>query len=368
MNNTLFIPEKCKVGFNEREDCFSRKLGYVIGLDGKKWRKERSWEGWIKRPGDEKGYGSWVNGVYVRSQEKYGDDMEPVEFDNVPTEGFVLNKKVGGHSSGGWNARQTYSRIFDPRGFEIEISVQNLLYILENCNSIKGKALEGEFVYSWDGKDLVLLPVNAPEYQASKNFKRNTQTVKTKDLFEGHVYFDKDDTHYIYLGKRNWYRFDGETRKAIKCHIFYCEADYRKFKPTNSLGFLKGKISDTISSDYANIIQKFQKLTESAEITDLKLVPVELDYNGSYYEKVFLTTNDLSEYASWYKLKHSWRDNYQVYKTGSINLKTFQVTTANDGYLSKNYNKEQLKQIKPYSLEVIYSNGEKKLVNSITEI
>jgi hypothetical protein len=49
----------------------------------------------------------------------------------------------------------TYCRVYDPRGFEFEISIPNLLYILQECTSTKGKGLDGEFVYAWDGKDLV---------------------------------------------------------------------------------------------------------------------------------------------------------------------------------------------------------------------
>jgi hypothetical protein len=45
MNSKLFIADKFKVGFNLRDDTYTGKLGYVIGYDGKKWRKEPSW-GW----------------------------------------------------------------------------------------------------------------------------------------------------------------------------------------------------------------------------------------------------------------------------------------------------------------------------------
>ena len=81
--------------------------------------------------------------------------------------GFVLNKKVGGDKYN-WNPRQTYTRVYDPRGFEFEIDINNLLYILENTSCIKGKGLEGEFVYGWDGKDLVLLPVGTIDYKECK--------------------------------------------------------------------------------------------------------------------------------------------------------------------------------------------------------
>jgi len=38
MNNTIFIPKKIKIGFNERSDTYTGKLGYVIYHDGKVWR------------------------------------------------------------------------------------------------------------------------------------------------------------------------------------------------------------------------------------------------------------------------------------------------------------------------------------------
>ena len=46
MKSQLFIPNKIKVGFNLRGDTYNGKLAYIIGFDGKKWRKEPSWESW----------------------------------------------------------------------------------------------------------------------------------------------------------------------------------------------------------------------------------------------------------------------------------------------------------------------------------
>ena len=42
MNNNIFVPKRCKVGFNKRKDCYTGKLGYVIYHDEKTWRKEPS--------------------------------------------------------------------------------------------------------------------------------------------------------------------------------------------------------------------------------------------------------------------------------------------------------------------------------------
>lgn len=183
MNTRLFIPKKCKVGSQNRSNTYTGKLGYVIYQDDRgKWRKVTSWENWRDK------------------------SINPVEFDNVPTEGFVLNRSVGGvRQSWGWNTRSEYVRVFDPRGFEFEISVPNLLFILEECDSIKGKGLTGQFVYSYMGKDLVLLPVHSQEYTESTAYnKRQSGKVYAKDVKENHYYLTKDETQVIYMGKMHF--------------------------------------------------------------------------------------------------------------------------------------------------------------------
>ena len=69
------VPSKIKVGFQKRSDTYTGMLGFVITNNGKTWQCEKSWNGWI----DEK--------------------IPAQEYDNVPTSGFVLNKKVGGYKS-----------------------------------------------------------------------------------------------------------------------------------------------------------------------------------------------------------------------------------------------------------------------------
>lgn len=118
-----------------------------------------------------------------------------------------MNKKVGGYSTG-WNHRQTYVRIYDPRNFEFEISVPNLLYILENTNSIKGKGLEGEFVYGWDGTDLILIPTSSPDYEELTKYNEkmfNAENIKAKDLIIGATYLTAKNDEMIYLGKFDYY-------------------------------------------------------------------------------------------------------------------------------------------------------------------
>lgn len=184
MNTNIFIPTKINVGFQNRQDTYTGKLAYVIYFDEKgKLRKETSWQNWR-------------------------DESIPNEvFDNEPTEGFVLNKKVGGYKTH-WNPRQTYTRVYDPRGFEFEITIPNLLWILENCDCIKGKGLQGEFVYGWDGKELVLVPVDSSDYQEIQEKNKiihNNEFIKAKDLILGATYESLNGVKYVYLGKFPYY-------------------------------------------------------------------------------------------------------------------------------------------------------------------
>lgn len=183
-NERLNIPSKLKVGFQERPDTYSGKLAYVTYVDKKgKTAKHTSWEHWRSK------------------------NMDTLECDNKPTEGFVLNKRVGGYKSG-WNFRQTKCRVYDPRGFEVEISLENLLFILQECTSTKGKGLEGEFVYAWQGPELILLPICSEDYKLSTDLRDRQEKIMVKDLKLGAAYKSNDSSYIIYIGKMEWYIWD----------------------------------------------------------------------------------------------------------------------------------------------------------------
>ena len=98
--------------------------------------------------------------------------------------------------------------MYDPRGFEIEIELDNLLYILEHYSSIKGKGISGEFVYAWHGPRLVLLPVESEDYRTSKlssDTIKMGKTVTAKSLIAGHTYAKRDGTELVYLMRLDTY-------------------------------------------------------------------------------------------------------------------------------------------------------------------
>lgn len=237
MKTNIFIPTKINVGFRERNDTYTKKLAYVIYFDEKgKLRKETSWNGW--------------------RDEKIDNEI----YENEPTSGFVLNKKAGGYSTG-WNHRQTYVRVYDPRGFEFEITVPNLLYILENTSSIIGKGLEGDFVYGWDGKDLILMPVSSPDYveiselnklRHAKNF------VKAKDLKVGATYLNKDGRHYVYMGKFDEYGW--REKKKTKAFFFYSRnGGFETMRTTSQR--LVDTVSEECVEDFAELFDKLESST-----------------------------------------------------------------------------------------------------------
>ena len=226
MNNistAIYVPKKIKVGFNKRSDTYTGKLAYVIYYDEKgKLRKETSWNSWRDK------------------------SIDSEEYDNEPTSGFVLNKKVGDYAGDWGNHRQAYCRIYDPRGFEFEITINNLLFILEHCTCCPGKGLEGDFVYGWDGKDLVLLPTNSPDYiEIEKYSKRinERKTFKGKDLIVGATYLTKDNEEWIYMG-----RFDRWS----------CDIEYNYDNPSYyRYGWNNKKIDDSwVKDPYNNCAYK----------------------------------------------------------------------------------------------------------------
>ena len=280
-NDKMFIPDKIKVGYQNRKDTYTKKLAYVIYFDNKgALRKEKSWEGWRDKK--------------IAAQ----------EFSNEPIEGFVLNKGVGGvrESWSSWNTRNEYIRVYDPRDFEFEISVSNLLFILQECSSIKGKGLEGEFVYAWNGTELVLLPVNSAEYNQCKNHTaRQSKKITAKDVKVGFSYIMKSGTNVLYLGKYpysddNWRGFNPIGNRHIFLNLDDKKEDWKSPYIVDT-GFtrLAEVVSPSALPSHPDELDNFKKSKYYGEIVGLKLQSVKLEDknhiggnylindNGTYY-------------------------------------------------------------------------------------
>jgi hypothetical protein len=343
MKTQLFIPEKIKVGYNKREDTYTKKLAYVIYYDQKGvLRKETSWRGWIE------------------------EDMGIDDFDNIPTEGFVLNRGVGGaRESYGWNPRNEYIRVFDPRGFEFEISVANLLWLLQECTSIKGKGLVGEFVYSWEGKELVLLPVDTKEYEDCKSFtKLQSGKVSTKDLEPGSIYLDSKQRRLVYLGKYDYYEhwcsygdYNHNRKTNINKKFIFIDMDvekdgYNRIVPLGGLTSLKERITTKSIDGYAELLSeyldnskfasafkefKYINITEeqlAQDIDNLWWGGQLYDMNGIY--KVRLIKNDTNklQHNGLYEVSIGYNSKYEyLTKEEILNRMSKRYAVFNNGYI-----------------------------------
>lgn len=232
--SAFYIPEKIHVGFQHRKDTYTKKLAYVIYEDEKGvLRKQTSWDGWR-------------------------DKSIPVQvFDNKPTDHFLINRDV--KRGGYWGSGRTMLRIYDPRDFEFEISVSNMIEIMM-CTDISRRDISGECVYAWYGKDLVLLPVDSDEYrEAMAASLKKAQKISADELTVGMTYPTKyDSKQVVYIGRFKWYEWksyitDGKrttvfqkTKGSLK-YVFFNEATQKFVTLTPAM------LADPTSSDIVDV-------------------------------------------------------------------------------------------------------------------
>ena len=351
MKSNIFIPKRINVGYQNRSGTYTGKLAYIIYYDENGvLRKERSWNGWRD------------------------EDIPNDEFDNEPTEGFVLNKKAGDYSTG-WDHRQAYCRVYDPRGFEFEITIENLLYILANANCYKGKGLEGEFVYGWSGKDLVLIPVESPDYKQIVEFNKivhNNECIRTKDLIIGATYLTKDDEQWTYMGRFETYgsgyvwKENGEIHRSKNYrdipqktesyyshkieHNYIYNFPYGKmhwFAITNKDEYRYEQVKSVPKNKFIACIddkctEKYSEIFEKMEGN-----PSYSPYDESKDEYMHYT---FDEFKSRIKSEDWWR-HYFISKCNDGNMKTFRVNER-DGLFIVSCGITEATDIFPYTSEI----------------
>lgn len=231
----LYIPETLKIGFQNREDTFDGKLSYIIYYDEKgKLRKESSWINWRDK------------------------NIESIEVKNEIFKNPTLNKSIqryGYHFGSGRNML----RIYDPRGFEYEISVSNFVGISQYCDMVKSE-LVGEFVYAFEDGDLILLPVESEQYKEAKQDTLNKNTkVSAKDLKAGNIYTANNGNTCIYIGKYNINKDINKYYNLPICsngkkHIFYIEEELMfKDVAVGTLGLLKDTLEQNELNKYLDV-------------------------------------------------------------------------------------------------------------------
>lgn len=225
---SIVVPEKFYIGFQKRERLEGEysyyrdekdtreKVPYLLGFatyleDNKKFEKRKDT------------IDSWASG-YRWSQDKEAK-IPPRIIDNELQEGFYIPEEI--RRCGSWSGGNVLWRIVDPRGFELEISSNNLAQLMECTNILKGGIIEGKCKWGWDmkgGSKVVLLPEDSEPYrEALEHTEARKKSVKLSDVKMGDEVQLLDGTVGIYLGKHNMLYWDYGAQ-SINDH--YSERSY----------------------------------------------------------------------------------------------------------------------------------------------
>lgn len=146
--STIKIPEKVYIGFQGRRTQDEVPLGFMTPFttDAAGLKRRSSVDSWAAGHGRDKTFNS-------------------VTLDNKPMIGFKVGRSI--RRSGGWNGSgASYIRIEDPRGFELEITIENLAMCM-NGNIIEDGEIIQECVWGRDGGRNILLPINSEPFKDS---------------------------------------------------------------------------------------------------------------------------------------------------------------------------------------------------------
>lgn len=187
----LYVGVQGKKQFNEDNPplAFATQVG-----------KDKAWEKRKKTVDDWAGYTN--RGTYVWNEETRRSEYVPPPpqkeegfyIDNEPMSGFYFEKSVTR-----WQTSNKWFAINDPRGFQLQISAENLGYILLNSHISKGM-LVGKFLWAKDGANIYLCPEDHQEYKdyLAPPVAREKTKLKVGDL----VIHSNDENKYIFAGKK----------------------------------------------------------------------------------------------------------------------------------------------------------------------
>ncbi len=273
--SALFIPDRIRVGFQERKDTYTNRLAYVIYWDKTgKLRKEKSWQTWRD------------------------DQIKPEEFDNTPQDGFILNKGIERYNWSHYGSGRSYIRIYDSRGIEFEITPENLIGILTETNCSR-RGLEGEFVYAWKGTDLVLLPCCSEEYQKACVYTAlQGKKISAHDLKEGCSYTTKKGEEVIYMGRCSWFQWTtgaSRDRFSQRKHVFAYltrpkhpwndDVIMTRFFPKNDATFLAELNNPDPVGNYPQLVEEFQGDIHSSVVVSWECKPARLPQSVFTWKK-----------------------------------------------------------------------------------
>lgn len=226
------------------------------------------------------------------------ESLTPLDLDNVPTHGFKIVDTVSRYSTS-----NKFFRVEDPRGFELEIDVNNLLDIIEKHTIVQGTIME-PMLWGRFGSNNYLVSGNSEEYKHYKTGPKVTSLVPGAFMmnkagnvlyrFEGRLAYnllgatvDRVDPEYRYIYNRTP-RTDYSTVKTTVQTIVNRKQDKPVFVYTE---YCLNKEGVTVSETpmYRRHLPAYQKakiVIRKSEIKDL--IPIDADKVKCDFAKNFV--------------------------------------------------------------------------------
>lgn len=292
----VHIPKEIKVCYNEREETYTGKLGFVTyQVDEGGMLHGSAFYEWGSKCKSIVGSNNY--NYHLNNRSSLHNKVKVDTFNNVPKRGYIINRNKSHYSSSVFNYKRLVFRVYHPDGFEFEIKPDNLNMILDYVD-ISKKEIMDECVIAFTGKQIVLLPVASEAYQ-KYNEKINKKLLKEKDLEnkKNKIYKDKTNDLILYLGKKEieYLTRDIQIMKTEtkKVDVFYninqdkyitlTSAEFKKLKEDSNLfnDVYKDKINkENIIINNISIVQ-----LSSGDIIDVKnnLDYLFLQKNGKVY-------------------------------------------------------------------------------------
>lgn len=162
--SSFIYPQNLIVGFRERKDTYTQKLGFITYF--------------------------YPNGEIAKKSAFYSwssDDIEKIEIINKPTNGFIINKSITHNSD---FASSNKIRIYHPEGFEFEISIENLIELTNRTNII-AQEIMCDCVIVWKGNNPYLLPTNTKTYKVLQNKTVEKAFNPNDNISQNYIYSSK---------------------------------------------------------------------------------------------------------------------------------------------------------------------------------
>lgn len=262
---------------------------------------------------------------------RWRDNQIPlINYENKPISGLKIVESIDLYYYSR-NHRKPKITLLDPRGFKIELNVDNVVFLLKHSKYCPINGFEEPIVYTWltrYSKDLTALPTNTDEYKQCVEFSKvlySGKKFKKSDMVVGKTYIVKNDKKLVYIGYDYHYdygwNFGHKSRSKKPKFLFYLESDGNYFIRYYST------LSLIISVDESAGIQEIpERVLKNHLINDINIENPRLVYREVDYNKILDVLINLSEnkdyiYFKKYHItngKLSYEENYITIQDGTF--------------------------------------------------